>query len=72
MAAGNLIFALMHAPALLFSLVASAAALPSARVLDATGSVSNQGLLQVQTEFGFGTVCGMTQTTAGVVCRCLG
>ena len=42
--------------ALLFTLFTAAAALPSARILDATGSPSNQGLLQVQTEFGFGSV----------------
>ena len=42
--------------ALLFTAITAAAALPSARILDATGSPSNQGLLQVQTEFGFGSV----------------
>ena len=103
-----------HLPmsALLFTAFTAAAALPSARILDATGSPSNMGLLQVQTEFGFGSgwsalrfgrwlkvrgpvessgpglcsksrywaagMCmgwkrsGMTQTSAGVVCRQLG
>jgi len=42
------------------------------RVIDATGGTSYAGLLQVKTEFGLGSVCGMTQASASVACKQLG
>lgn len=40
------------------------------RLLDATGSVSNAGLLQVSLGVGsFGSVCGANAAAADVVCR---
>jgi len=55
-----------------FVITAIAASAPSARIIDPSGGASNHGLLQIETEFGFGTVCGMTQKSAGVVCRQMG
>ena len=42
------------------------------RLVDAAGSISNVGLLQVRTDAGFGTVCGANPAAADVVCRSLG
>ena len=42
------------------------------RLVDATGALSNVGLLQVKTDGGFGSVCGANLATADVVCRALG
>ena len=36
------------------------------RLVDAAGGLSSVGLLQVQTEAGFGTVCGANAATADV------
>merc|ERR1719502_1651299 len=44
----------------------------TARIIDATGSPSHAGLLQVKTEFGLGSVCGMTDASAVVACKQLG
>lgn len=44
----------------------------SLRLLDAAGSLSNVGLLEVRTEAGFGSVCGMNAAAASVACRQLG
>jgi len=44
-----------------------------ARILDATGSPSNAGLLQVDAGSGvFGSVCGLNLAAADVICRSLG
>jgi len=42
------------------------------RLVDAAGSLSNVGLLQVRTDAGFGTVCGANAAAADVTCpaRC--
>jgi len=42
------------------------------RILDATGSPSHVGILQVRTDDGFGSVCGLTMVAADVVCKQLG
>ena len=42
--------------AFFLSTLAAGADVTNARILDATGRPSNAGLLQVKTEFGFGTV----------------
>lgn len=43
------------------------------RILDATGSPSNAGLLQVDAGSGvFGSVCGLNLAAADVICRSLG
>merc|ERR1719191_349745 len=55
-----------------FFVIAHASASSTIRIIDTTGSESNEGLLQVQTEFGLGTVCGLTQTAAKVACKQLG
>lgn len=44
----------------------------SVRVLDATGVLSNAGLLQVRTEEHWGSVCGLNPAAADVVCRTMG
>ena len=42
------------------------------RLVDAAGSLSSVGLLQVNTDGGFGTVCGANAATADVICRSMG
>lgn len=42
------------------------------RLVDAAGSLSSVGLLQVRTESGFGTVCGVNSKAADVACRQMG
>eukprot|EP00927_Polykrikos_kofoidii_P050479 TRINITY_DN44396_c0_g1_i1.p1 TRINITY_DN44396_c0_g1~~TRINITY_DN44396_c0_g1_i1.p1 ORF type:complete len:663 (-),score=100.87 TRINITY_DN44396_c0_g1_i1:64-2052(-) len=42
------------------------------RLLDDHGSVASHGLLEVLTDKGFGTVCGITQPAANVMCKQLG
>jgi len=42
------------------------------RITDAGGRLSNTGLLQVRTDLGFGSVCGLNQAAAQVACRQLG
>ena len=42
------------------------------RVVDTSGFMSNSGLLQIRTDAGFGSVCGMNQAAADVVCRQMG
>lgn len=44
----------------------------SVRVVDATGTLSNQGLVQVRTDQGFGSVCGINAAAADTVCREMG
>ena len=41
---------------------------PGIRLIDATGSSSSVGLLQLPVANGFGTVCGMNLGAADVVC----
>ena len=41
-------------------------------LVDGSGSLANVGLLQVRTELGFGTVCGLNAGAAAVVCRLMG
>ena len=42
------------------------------RLIDAAGGLSYAGVVQVRTDSGFGTVCGMNQAAADVVCKQLG
>ena len=42
------------------------------RIIDAAGGLSYAGLVQVHTDVGFGTLCGMNQVAADVVCKQLG
>ena len=42
------------------------------RLVDASGSLANVGLLQIKTDAGFGSVCGANPAAADVVCRSLG
>ena len=42
------------------------------RVIDATGSLSSAGLLQVRTDSRFGSVCGISSKAADVACRQMG
>lgn len=42
------------------------------RIIDETGSVANAGLVQVRTDQGFGSVCGMNEAAADTVCREMG
>merc|ERR1712232_1481642 len=41
-------------------------------LIDATGALAGAGLPQVYTEGGFGSVCGMNDNAADVVCGMLG
>mmetsp|Transcript_56149 Transcript_56149/g.89063 ORF Transcript_56149/g.89063 Transcript_56149/m.89063 type:complete len:280 (-) Transcript_56149:27-866(-) len=42
------------------------------RLVDAAGSLSNVGLVQVKTDTGFGSICGANPAAADVICRSLG
>ena len=42
------------------------------RIIDAAGGLSYAGLVQIQTDSGFGSICGMNQAAADVVCKQLG
>jgi len=42
------------------------------RIVDASGSPSNAGLLQVRMDVQFGTVCGLNEHAADVACRQMG
>lgn len=42
------------------------------RILDPSGSISSKGLLQALTGKGFGSICGVNQAAAEVVCRQMG
>ena len=42
------------------------------RIIDAAGGLSYAGLVQVSTDSGFGSICGMNQAAADVVCKQLG
>jgi hypothetical protein len=42
------------------------------RVIDPDGAQSNMGLLQIRTDDGFGTVCGLDHGAADLVCRMMG
>ena len=42
------------------------------RIIDAAGGLSYAGLAQVRTDSGFGSICGMNQAAADVVCKQLG
>lgn len=55
-----------------FALLAVAAASADVRLVDAAGSLSSVGLLQVNTDAGFGSVCGANAAAADVVCRSMG
>ena len=57
---------------LLLSVFVCARCSADVRLVDAAGSISNVGLLQVRTDAGFGTVCGANPAAADVVCRALG
>lgn len=45
---------------------------PDARLVDASGSLSHAGLLQVRTNAGWGSVCGMNAKAADMVCNAMG
>lgn len=45
---------------------------PIVRVVDGAGALASHGLVQVQTDTGYGTVCGMNHSAADVVCRQMG
>jgi len=55
-----------------FSLLAGAQSRADLRLIDAAGGLSNVGLLQVNTDAGFGTVCGANAAAADVICRSMG
>jgi len=57
---------------LTFALIASAWSASDVRLVDAAGSLSSVGLLQVNTDAGFGTVCGANAAAADVICRSMG
>lgn len=62
------------APAMLklvwvFSLVAGVQSTADVRLVDAAGGLSNVGLLQVNTDAGFGTVCGANAAAADATRR---
>ena len=42
------------------------------RIIDAAGGLSYAGLAQVRADSGFGSICGMNQAAADVVCKQLG
>lgn len=42
------------------------------RIIDAAGGLSYAGLVQAHTDSGFGSICGMNQAAADVVCKQLG
>ena len=42
------------------------------RIIDAAGGLSYAGLVQIHTDSGFGSICGMNQAAADVVCKQLG
>ena len=42
------------------------------RIIDAAGGLSYAGLAQIRTDSGFGSICGMNQAAADVVCKQLG
>jgi len=42
------------------------------QLVDAGGDLSNAGLLQVRSNAGFGSVCGMDDTAATTVCKIMG
>jgi len=42
------------------------------RIVDGSGALSSVGLVQVRTELGFGTVCGLNLGAADVICKQLG
>ena len=50
-----------------FALVVGARGIVDVRLVDAVGSISSVGLLQVKTDMGFGTVCGANAATADVI-----
>ena len=39
------------------------------RIIDAAGGLSYAGLVQIQTDSGVGSICGMNQAAADVVCK---
>lgn len=57
---------------LAFACFAAAQCSPDVRLVDAAGSLSSVGLLQVRTEHGFGSVCGANPAAADVICRSMG
>jgi len=59
-------------PFLALVLLASTSSATDVRLVDETGGISSAGLLQVNTEAGFGTVCGANAAAADVICRSMG
>lgn len=57
---------------LAFVLLAGAQSTTDVRLVDAAGDVSSVGLLQINTDTGFGTVCGANAAAADVICRTMG
>ena len=45
---------------------------PDVRLVDASGTLSNQGLMQVKTDAGWGSVCGMNVAAADTLCHQMG
>ena len=41
-------------------------------IIDPSGVQGNMGLLQIRTETGFGTVCGLNHGAADLICRTMG
>ena len=48
------------------------AAAADLRIINSDGELANMGLMQVRTDLGFGSVCGMNDGAANVACRLLG
>lgn len=53
-------------------LLAGACGSADVRITDSSGRLASAGLLQVRTDLGFGSVCGLNQAAAQVACRQLG
>jgi hypothetical protein len=57
---------------LALSMVIAAECSVDVRLVDAAGGLSSVGLLQVNTDAGYGTVCGANPAAADVICRAMG
>ena len=53
-----------------FALLAGVQSSADVRLIDAAGGLSNVGLLQVNTDAGFGTVCGANAAAADAAWPC--
>jgi len=57
---------------LAFAVIGGVQSSADVRLVDAAGSLSSVGLLQVNTDAGFGSVCGANAAAADVICRSMG